>query len=89
MFTKFLTSVLQVISYCFFRQKQSDWLKVIVLELVFGPSDQDIYVELVFFNPFLISVHEFELDVEEQQRRVNEGLDKEDDLRYNLMSLTN
>ena len=29
-----------------------------------------------------IDVHEFELDVEEQQRRVNEGLDKEDDLRY-------
>lgn len=28
-----------------------------------------------------IDVHEFELDVEEQQRRVNEGLDKEDDLR--------
>ena len=78
----------------FFRQKQSDWLKVIVLELVFGPGDQDLYVELVFFNPFSfiffkISVHEFELDVEEQQRRVNEGLDKEDDLRYNLMSLTN
>ena len=52
MVTKFLTSVLQVISYCFFRQKQSNWLKVIVLELVFGPSDQDIYIELVFFNPF-------------------------------------
>jgi len=28
-----------------------------------------------------IDVHEFELDVEEQQRRVNEGMDKEDDLR--------
>ena len=49
-----------------------------------------------FFESFLvhfifkkISVHEFELDVEEQQRRVNEGLDKEDDLRYNLMSLNN
>ena len=28
-----------------------------------------------------MDVHEFELDVEEQQRRVNEGLDKEDDLR--------
>ena len=61
--------------------------------MVVGLGDQDIYVELVFFNPFsfifFISVHEFELDVEEQQRRVNEGLDKEDDLRYNLMSLTN
>ena len=77
----------------FFRQKQSDWLKVIVLELVVGRGDQDIYVEVVFFilscSFFFISVHEFELDVEEQQRRVNEGLDKEDDLRYNLMSLTN
>lgn len=31
-----------------------------------------------------MDVHEFELDVEEQQRRVNEGLDKEDDLRFEL-----
>ncbi len=31
-----------------------------------------------------IDVHEFELDVEEQQKRVNEGLDKEDDLRLEL-----
>jgi hypothetical protein len=31
-----------------------------------------------------IDVHEFELDVQEQQRRVNNGLDKEDDLRLEL-----
>ena len=28
--------------------------------------------------------NEFELDVEEQQRRVHEGLDREDDLRFEL-----
>ena len=59
--------------------------------MVVGSGDQDIYLELVFIvlcrSFFFFSVHEFELDVEEQQRRVNEGLDKEDDLRYNLMSL--
>ena len=41
------------------------------------------YAFVLFYDksrPFL--VHEFELDVEEQQRRVNEGIDKEDDLRY-------
>ena len=31
-----------------------------------------------------MDVHDFELDVEEQQRRVNEGMDKEDDLRFEL-----
>ena len=31
-----------------------------------------------------MDVHDFELDVEEQQRRVNEGIDKEDDLRFEL-----
>mgnify|MGYP007048732659 CR=1 FL=1 len=70
--------------------------QTLVSELVVGSCDQDTYLcRIGLFNPssliffLLIIVHEFELDVEEQQRRVNEGLDKEDDLRYNLMSLTN
>ena len=42
-----------------FRQKQSDWLKIIVSELVVGSSDQDIYVELVFLILFCLFIYSF------------------------------